>query len=50
MLNAMMPLFALDRIYVSPGALVVNVRTERTAATRLASDHLPLVCDLVGEL
>jgi endonuclease/exonuclease/phosphatase family metal-dependent hydrolase len=47
---ARMPVLSLDRIYVSPGALVASVRTERTAATRIASDHLPLVCDLSGEL
>jgi endonuclease/exonuclease/phosphatase family metal-dependent hydrolase len=40
------PILALDRIYVSPGAVVTRVRAESTRAARRASDHLPLVCDI----
>jgi endonuclease/exonuclease/phosphatase family metal-dependent hydrolase len=41
-----MPMIALDRIYVEPQMAVVDVRAVTTAACRLASDHLPLICDL----
>ena len=36
------PLFALDRIWVTPGAHWFEVEAVRTPLTRLASDHLPL--------
>ena len=41
-----LPTIALDRIYVSPGAAIRELRTIATAESRLASDHLPLVCDV----
>lgn len=40
------PMIALDRIYVAPTEAVVDMRAVTTAACRLASDHLPLICDL----
>jgi endonuclease/exonuclease/phosphatase family metal-dependent hydrolase len=36
------PLFALDRIWVSPPSAVVELCCVRTPLTRVASDHLPL--------
>jgi endonuclease/exonuclease/phosphatase family metal-dependent hydrolase len=39
---AAFPLFALDRIWVSPAAALVKVSRIRTPLTRIASDHLPL--------
>jgi endonuclease/exonuclease/phosphatase family metal-dependent hydrolase len=36
------PIFALDRIWVSPAAALVKVSRVRTPLTRIASDHLPL--------
>jgi endonuclease/exonuclease/phosphatase family metal-dependent hydrolase len=36
------PLFALDRIWISPGAQEFSVTAVRTPLTRIASDHLPL--------
>jgi endonuclease/exonuclease/phosphatase family metal-dependent hydrolase len=40
------PRFRIDYIFVSPGIEVDRVEPVRTAATQLASDHLPLVADL----
>jgi endonuclease/exonuclease/phosphatase family metal-dependent hydrolase len=39
---AAFPLFALDRIWVSPAAALVKVSRVRSPLTRIASDHLPL--------
>ena len=39
---AVLPVFALDRIWVAPAAALVNVSCVRTPLTRVASDHLPL--------
>ncbi|HEX9262919.1 MAG TPA: endonuclease/exonuclease/phosphatase family protein [Candidatus Binatia bacterium] len=36
------PIFALDRIWVSPAGALVKVFRVRTPLTRIASDHLPL--------
>ncbi len=41
-----LPTIALDRIYVSPGSALTKLRTVATAECRVASDHLPLVCDI----
>ena len=38
-----MPFLALDRIWTSPRAHLVAVTSHRTALSRLASDHLPLL-------
>ncbi len=40
------PLFALDRIYVTPGDALAALQAVKTPAARRASDHLPLVADL----
>jgi endonuclease/exonuclease/phosphatase family metal-dependent hydrolase len=41
------PLFALDRIWVSPTGSVRRVARHATPLARIASDHLPLVADIV---
>lgn len=40
------PAFALDRIYVQPQNSAVKVEAIRTRDSRVASDHLPLLCDV----
>jgi endonuclease/exonuclease/phosphatase family metal-dependent hydrolase len=40
------PFLGLDRIFVSPASAVRRMHAVKTANTRRASDHLPLVCDL----
>ena len=41
-----MPVLRIDHMFLSGGIEVDGVRAPRTALTRLASDHLPLVADL----
>lgn len=41
------PIFALDRIWVSPGPYKTGVQAISTPLTRIASDHLPLLARLV---
>jgi endonuclease/exonuclease/phosphatase family metal-dependent hydrolase len=41
------PVFALDRIWVSPAGSVRRLRCHATPLARVASDHLPLVADVV---
>ena len=43
---ATFPLFALDRIWVQPRAMLINVYAHRSPLARKASDHLPLVATL----
>lgn len=40
------PLFALDRIWISPRHRLLQVNVHRTPLARLASDHLPLVAHI----
>lgn len=40
------PLFALDRVHVRPCSRIRSLKVENNAATRLASDHLPLLVDV----
>lgn len=42
-----LPAIALDRILVSPRRALTELRTVVTAECRVASDHLPLVCDIM---
>jgi endonuclease/exonuclease/phosphatase family metal-dependent hydrolase len=42
-----LPAIALDRIYVAPGHALADLRTVTTTKARVASDHLPLVCDIM---
>jgi endonuclease/exonuclease/phosphatase family metal-dependent hydrolase len=41
------PIFALDRIWVSPRRAIARVGVHDSAAARVASDHLPLIADIV---
>lgn len=41
------PVFALDRIWVSPSGSVKRLGRHSTSLARAASDHLPLVADIV---
>lgn len=43
-----LPLFALDRIWISPRQRLLQVHVHRTALARVASDHLPLVAHIAG--
>ena len=43
------PIVALDRIWVHPTAALRRVFTHATPTARLASDHLPVVADIVAE-
>jgi endonuclease/exonuclease/phosphatase family metal-dependent hydrolase len=42
------PVFALDRIWISPRRRLVHVEVHVTALSRLASDHLPLIARIDG--
>jgi endonuclease/exonuclease/phosphatase family metal-dependent hydrolase len=41
------PLLSLDRVHVQPPDRLDQLRVERSRLTRVASDHLPLVADIV---
>jgi endonuclease/exonuclease/phosphatase family metal-dependent hydrolase len=43
---AMMPLLALDRIWVSPHRMLVETSVHQSRTARVASDHLPLVATM----
>jgi len=43
-----LPVLRLDHIFCSPGVVVANVTTVTGALARIASDHLPLVADLIA--
>jgi endonuclease/exonuclease/phosphatase family metal-dependent hydrolase len=43
---ARFPLFALDRVWVSPRSRLCSLKTHRSALARQASDHLPLVAEI----
>jgi endonuclease/exonuclease/phosphatase family metal-dependent hydrolase len=40
-----LPLLRLDRVYASPDLRIAGVYVDRAADSRVASDHLPVVCD-----
>ncbi|NQE50695.1 endonuclease/exonuclease/phosphatase family protein [Herbaspirillum rubrisubalbicans] len=42
------PLFALDRIWISPRQRLLQVHVHRSPLARVASDHLPLVAHIDG--
>jgi endonuclease/exonuclease/phosphatase family metal-dependent hydrolase len=44
------PLFALDRIWVHPGERLMRVVVHRTALSRVASDHYPLIAHISAPL
>jgi endonuclease/exonuclease/phosphatase family metal-dependent hydrolase len=41
------PSFALDHIFVNAALRPIELKVHRTPLARIASDHFPLVCDLV---
>jgi endonuclease/exonuclease/phosphatase family metal-dependent hydrolase len=41
------PFLALDRIWVRPAGVLTTIQAYGSAPARMASDHLPLVADLV---
>jgi endonuclease/exonuclease/phosphatase family metal-dependent hydrolase len=41
-----LPLFALDRIWMSPRERLTGVRVHRSQRARLASDHLPVIAEV----
>ncbi len=43
---AVAPLLALDRVWVRPRGALLSVSAHRSAAARLASDHLPVTAEL----
>jgi endonuclease/exonuclease/phosphatase family metal-dependent hydrolase len=43
-----LPVFALDRLWISPRHRLVRVTVHATPLARLASDHLPLVAHIAG--
>jgi endonuclease/exonuclease/phosphatase family metal-dependent hydrolase len=43
-----LPLFALDRLWISPRHRLVQVRVHATPLARVASDHLPLIAHIAG--
>ncbi|SNS79132.1 Metal-dependent hydrolase, endonuclease/exonuclease/phosphatase family [Noviherbaspirillum humi] len=42
------PIFALDRIWISPRRRLVHVEAHSTPLSRVASDHLPLIAHIDG--
>jgi endonuclease/exonuclease/phosphatase family metal-dependent hydrolase len=42
------PVFALDRIWISPRHRLVEVEVYSAPLARLASDHLPLIARISG--
>ena len=42
-----LPLLALDRVYVVPQGILAHCTAVSNPESRIASDHLPLVCDLL---
>ena len=40
------PVLPLDRVFVSPGVVLVKVEVHRSRRARIASDHLPLVATI----
>ncbi len=40
------PVFALDRIWTHPRALLKRLHVHKSALSRVASDHLPIVADI----
>lgn len=43
-----LPVFALDRLWISPRHRLVQVRVHATPLARIASDHLPLIAHIDG--
>ena len=43
-----LPVFALDRLWISPRHRLVQVKVHATPLARIASDHLPLIAHITG--
>lgn len=43
-----LPVFALDRLWISPRHRLVQVQVHATPLARVASDHLPLIARITG--
>lgn len=43
-----LPVFALDRLWISPRHRLVRVQAHHSALARIASDHLPLIAHIAG--
>jgi endonuclease/exonuclease/phosphatase family metal-dependent hydrolase len=43
---SMLPVFALDRLWTHPRAILTRIFVHKSRKARLASDHLPLVAEL----
>ncbi|MBN2426794.1 MAG: endonuclease/exonuclease/phosphatase family protein [Deltaproteobacteria bacterium] len=43
---ALLPIFALDRIFVSPNNIMLNLQTVTSFQARIASDHLPILATI----
>ena len=41
------PFLKLDRIWARPAGTITHLRTHKTKLSRIASDHLPLVADII---
>jgi endonuclease/exonuclease/phosphatase family metal-dependent hydrolase len=46
--TSIQPFARIDHVFVSPSLSARRIRVPRTGSTRVASDHLPLVVDLVA--
>jgi endonuclease/exonuclease/phosphatase family metal-dependent hydrolase len=46
---ALLPLMALDRIWVRPRRHLLSVQAHRSPASRVASDHLPVTAEISFE-
>jgi endonuclease/exonuclease/phosphatase family metal-dependent hydrolase len=44
-----LPIFALDRIWVTPASALRSVRAHKSRSARIASDHLPLVAQIAWD-
>jgi endonuclease/exonuclease/phosphatase family metal-dependent hydrolase len=43
---SLLPMFALDRIWMLPACALTRVRAHKSRTARLASDHLPLIAEI----
>lgn len=43
-----LPMFALDRLWISPRHRLVQVKVHATSLAKVASDHLPLIAHIAG--
>ena len=46
---SLLPVLALDRIWIAPASALRRVRVHKTRSARIASDHLPLVAEIAWD-